>query len=754
MIGPPRRILTMIERLKKDAKASAAQASQKITLETVDQIMPDGRFVVAGATLGVTGDGSGIQVGQQVGVAWSNGAPQAIVFHHAQSAQFVPALGAGGGIVEELFVAANGEGFLDVFFRNDQQITALKLTTFLEGFSASQVQAAWGMSPDSFFVAVGDQSAPAPSFQVHVFTLNRTPTKVIGAGGVRATFEKTWTASSVSLHLSTINFNAQVFGSWIQLTSATFLERNITMNWIDSLEIEFQDMLSKNLLKFKSIVLDEAHDIYILFSADVEQRRSGFGTIFPRASTFDSSGLTGPAQPAPGGGTYDTIPSFFIANAMRDRILNDINFNPFAGGTFPFWAVDPGVHFFLAKVNGTPLRKWKTLRDPFNFTWRKVFSGAFPPDSATAIALRKNTGQLILGALNLGLFAGGGAIGDQLNGSGPAAGATFRDPVDTGSIGFADGEQENMFSATGALLGAAPQESISELYGPYTFDFGGAGGLGVDVFSNPVTYTRTWQKLWRSHKWKFDAQQPVYLGRRTTDAKGDTYKPPGTLGVVAIVGERVPGASGFTYVPVTILSGAPTLIDSVESPPGNGTIDTFWPYPVTTRDSVSGAEDFTGIRQESVASVDIKSGVPRLLRPVFTRASGDTLTVVFSPSSEFHVLWIQTQNNLPQIWLAQVSTGLSLQVGVDAVEFNPHRFMVLRPDQFYQAQEGRQRFVIAWDQKTGSPTLLQPNYRQDSKLLGRGVLRNLGAVAPLTSGSYQAIDDRSLSQVNLKPAGT
>ncbi len=772
--APPRTLATMLERLKRD-RAAHGTSSKHVTMETVEAALAGGLFQVLGVPCPTTGDGRNVAVGARVPVSWKGGAPDVIIEHHAQEAQGVSALLGAGGIVEELFFAANGQGLVDVWFRNDQQLTALNLTGFVGALPDSQLLLGWGLDAKSFFVATGDPEAPTAGYRVNVFTLSRDPKKVIGAnrGKVKATFEKAWAASSTTLHLATVNFDGQLYGCWAQFNIA----QQVLMDWNDSLEFEFNDMLTKGFLKFKSIVLDEAHDVFVLAAADVESRRTS-GTSFPRGdATHFVDSTDQPTQPRGDGGTWDSADSFFDGppTSFQRRVWAEADFDP--TGPKAMWAIDPGVHLFLCNVT-TPARVWKTMRDPFNFVWRKTWVGALRPSTSTALSDRVNLGRVLYGVADFNVFMTGqglvglavdGGVGDALSGAGPATqrghaikgSATFRDPVDTSSVGFASGEQENLVTFTGTQFDGPPAQSINE-QGP-------SGSFSVTTprpanitFTVQNTWTRTFARLFRNPKWRFDLQRPAYIGRRTVDAKGATYAPPGTLGVVALVGESVPGASGWTYVPVTVLGGNPTTYETDVFTDGpNGTTTFTWPYRATTLDSITpatGGEDTSGVRTESVANVDVKSGVARLLRPTFSKAQGDALAVTFLTSDEWHIHFMQVLNAAGAVYLAQESSGLSIFVGADAAEYAGHDFRILRPDVFYEASEKKLRFVLAWDPKTGAPTLQQPtspagSYPNDNKLLGRGFLVRIGALAPLTSRSYQAVDDRSVG-VNLKVAGT
>lgn len=187
---PGRRFKTMIERVVKDAavNATAAGSAQKITTGQVQQVLPNNRVVVDGVTLPVTGDASGMAEGQRVGVAWSDGKPTAVVFHHAQSAQFVPTLGSTSGVVEELFLAPpSGGGSVTGWFRNFGQVTELTYSDppgrkISADWTGTGKRIKWGVNKDVFAVLEGNSGQE----RIHVYRLNRpSTTKILGTSGVK-----------------------------------------------------------------------------------------------------------------------------------------------------------------------------------------------------------------------------------------------------------------------------------------------------------------------------------------------------------------------------------------------------------------------------------------------------------------------------------------------------------------------------------------------------------------------------------------
>jgi hypothetical protein len=174
---PPRRLKTQVERIRDDAKKAGSSAStQKVTVETIEAILPNNQVTVLGVNIPVTGSGAGLASGGRIAVAWTDGKPTAAIFHHAQSAQFVPSLGATAGIVEELYIDDN-DGKLDVFFRNATVKAGLGLRVpSTDGtpaqLSADPLEVFWGANPDTFCARTGADT-------YHVFKLKRTVDKVL-----------------------------------------------------------------------------------------------------------------------------------------------------------------------------------------------------------------------------------------------------------------------------------------------------------------------------------------------------------------------------------------------------------------------------------------------------------------------------------------------------------------------------------------------------------------------------------------------
>lgn len=195
--GTPARTLNVaVERIAHDVRPGAAPTSDAITVETLQAVRANGRGVVLGVELPTAGPAR-LTAGQLVHVGWKRGRPVVILAGKVRRAQFpdVSEGGAAGGVVEELFIALSPlTGLVDVWFRNDQQVTNLNIRSVLP---ADPEYVKWGSRGDAFFVRT-------PTHRYHVFSLNRTVDVAIGAAPVTATFVRTDSPGVTDLPLVTV----------------------------------------------------------------------------------------------------------------------------------------------------------------------------------------------------------------------------------------------------------------------------------------------------------------------------------------------------------------------------------------------------------------------------------------------------------------------------------------------------------------------------------------------------------------------
>lgn len=145
-----------------------------VTVERITQLIGDGQVEVLGVRIPVTGLGArGLRAGAQVAVAWQRGRPLVALAHTARrSGAPVPLPRPTAPLVEELFIGTRPEdGVKDVFFRNFDAVTPLRLDRFLLTAGFSTVR--WGPLNDRFVVQAAS---------VHVFKFDREPDEPLDAG--------------------------------------------------------------------------------------------------------------------------------------------------------------------------------------------------------------------------------------------------------------------------------------------------------------------------------------------------------------------------------------------------------------------------------------------------------------------------------------------------------------------------------------------------------------------------------------------
>src|SRR6266705_1605936 len=165
---PPRTMKTALDRLGQLVQDRKFKAND-ISVERVQAVLENGRVEVRGQEVPVSGVNPNIRAGQLVHVVNQGGVPVLVLAHTARRAKFpsVPQI-LEGGVVEELFIA---NILKDVFFRNIDQVTALKLGGFLtKPTSTVQETVEWGASNDHFLVYIFENFATS----IKVFKLNRT----------------------------------------------------------------------------------------------------------------------------------------------------------------------------------------------------------------------------------------------------------------------------------------------------------------------------------------------------------------------------------------------------------------------------------------------------------------------------------------------------------------------------------------------------------------------------------------------------
>lgn len=131
-------------------RAASAPTESRITWESVEAALPQGRYQVRGTVLSVAGHRT-YRVGERVPVVWEAGAPTVILGHLWQKAAFAPTLRiTGAGLVEELTIADLDGAGLDVWYRAATVLRSLSIRRHLGGATPQAVT--WGLDGASFAV--------------------------------------------------------------------------------------------------------------------------------------------------------------------------------------------------------------------------------------------------------------------------------------------------------------------------------------------------------------------------------------------------------------------------------------------------------------------------------------------------------------------------------------------------------------------------------------------------------------------------
>src|SRR4030095_14388970 len=150
-----------------------------VTMERISHVTEDGRVEVLGVRIPVIGAGlRGLRAGDEVAVSWQAGKPPAAIRHSARRSTPVTPSPRLGTAVEELFIATNTtSGLVEVWFRNDQQVTNLELRVHMD---ADPVYVKWATRSDGFVVATA-------AHHYYICTLSRTADQILRAPQPSAT---------------------------------------------------------------------------------------------------------------------------------------------------------------------------------------------------------------------------------------------------------------------------------------------------------------------------------------------------------------------------------------------------------------------------------------------------------------------------------------------------------------------------------------------------------------------------------------
>lgn len=168
--------------------------------ETIEDVLADGRYQIGGDVLTAKGRAR-LGVGQRVHVFWRRGRRERILTHQWQRAQGGIAEEVALPIVEELLLLGP-HGNEEVYFRNDQQVTALDVASVINADVVAgdtltgPLRAIWGEADNSFMVMALAREAAGPHAglykpRYYVFRLGRTENEPYGATTATATHVST-----------------------------------------------------------------------------------------------------------------------------------------------------------------------------------------------------------------------------------------------------------------------------------------------------------------------------------------------------------------------------------------------------------------------------------------------------------------------------------------------------------------------------------------------------------------------------------
>lgn len=206
-------------------RQSSQPAEDEIRIETIEAVLPNNRFLILGAEVPATGT-IPLRAGQRVPVIFQQGRPTVIPMWSARRAQFPVTLPpTAGQIVEMLFIAQTSTGKIEVFFRNDQQVTNLNVR---DSLPADPDFVKWGSAGDRFVVRTSTLHSSfgvevGHAVKYHVFRLvrpsassplpSRDGKKVLGSTVVTSEFEVTVDPFAGTIQLVTIDFVGSLTGT-------------------------------------------------------------------------------------------------------------------------------------------------------------------------------------------------------------------------------------------------------------------------------------------------------------------------------------------------------------------------------------------------------------------------------------------------------------------------------------------------------------------------------------------------------------
>lgn len=192
---PTPRFTPQVRSIQPEPRPGPEQGGQTITTEIVEVGEGLSGYLIRGFST-PTRAGLILQDGDAVSVLWKSGQPFMILNLQHQKGPGTDEPFGGGPVVEELFIVPVA-GKKEVFFRNDKQVTNLKLRTVL---GEDPVDVRWGQDMNNFVVVTGQPTADDLTAQglhpknflrtvkrYHVFALTSTVVRKHGLGGKKPT---------------------------------------------------------------------------------------------------------------------------------------------------------------------------------------------------------------------------------------------------------------------------------------------------------------------------------------------------------------------------------------------------------------------------------------------------------------------------------------------------------------------------------------------------------------------------------------
>ena len=701
-------------------KAQSPQATNyAITTETVEGDAGGGRYLIRGTAIPARGSLQ-LATNDRVAVQWRGGLPLVILNLQSRRGPSTDEPFGGGGIVEELVIAARlVDGVVDVHFRNDRQVTPLKVREMLP---SDPVAVRWGANERSFVVQTGNPAPPdfwsefltfspfvvhtpsrAPQDQkYHVFKMKGSDKKVLGAtkpSGIEllATHQPSTSAlvmiaasgdkaASSMFRQARVEKNSTGTGTQgIFSISATHDGSAVTTGTGGALSITLADLLAQTWGPCAVADFGLDRDNHLLVSVRAR----------PEVSVLVPVGTTGvniaPTTPANCGWT--------------DTPISGSGFEAFATtpGEGHAWAVDVTAGVVVFRTNEAAA----VLVD------RAAQSGTF--DTSVTIAHDTQDGSCGFGNLGWSTTID------------PAASYTAYD-YDLGGGGATPRRKKDLWDE--ARFSFIPAGSLDQAgtvgsahLGPFYVSI---GTIGVSVeWDEPVT---TYPSPHPPH---------AYYIRQLSPLRG----PPSAAPPLRLF---------LGMYRATLATSPPTMQYAAFVVELDGTV-------------VRTLKDWTTMQTFAQPSF------PSDPQPPFGYETHDMLVNYVHDGSQAelvggnfeHVLWAYSTKDeraaqTAHVVLTQLSTGAEkVDGGTDLAKLTPHDFRMLNLDLLYKAKpedktdaapKGRY-FVRAWNAKTGAPTLDQaaanPNYPIEDKSLSKVAgLKNLEALAPVV-GDYQAVNDAS-----------